>query len=83
MDVEFTTLSQALDIAADFQEVLKAYKSFVSNLMRLAMVDNLTIQECFERIFQVMSILLKFLFEFFNLRTQDLPEIYRGEPPSK
>lgn len=58
MDVEFTTLSQALDIAADFQEVLKAYKSFVSNLIRLAMVDNLTIQECFERIFQVMSILL-------------------------
>ena len=57
MDVEFTMLSQALDTAADFQEVMKAYKSFVSNLVRLTMVDNLLVQESFQRIFQVMYFL--------------------------
>jgi hypothetical protein len=54
VDAEFSGLISAIDSVTDFQSVLKAHRAFVVNIMRLSMIDNIVVQEAFERVFQVI-----------------------------
>ena len=53
IDSEYDELYNKIDAAASFQHVLRAHRNFIANMIRLSMVDNLTIQEGIERILQV------------------------------
>lgn len=53
VDAEFTIFLNILETISDYQSVLKAHRNFVSNIVRLSMIDNIVVQEGFERVFQV------------------------------
>ena len=53
IDSEYAALMKEIETARDFQIVLRAHRNFLASLVRLAMVDNLAIQEAIERILQV------------------------------
>ncbi len=53
IDSEYDELYNKIDTATSFQHVLRAHRNFIANMIRLSMVDNLTIQEGIERILQV------------------------------
>lgn len=53
IDSEFSLLKEQISSASDFQAVLKSHRNFVSNTLRMSMVDNATVQEGVERILQV------------------------------
>ena len=79
IDSEFSVLMKEVEAATDFQVVLRAHRNFLASLVRLAMVDNIAIQEAIERILQVC---LRFV-AVCRIRTQsgDLaPTIYEIPP---
>ena len=53
VDAEFSRFIQIIETASDFQSIMKAHRDFISSIVRLSMVDNLVVQENFERIFQL------------------------------
>ena len=53
MDSEYSILQNDITTATDFQAVLRAHKTFMSNILRLSLVDNTTIQEGIDRILYV------------------------------
>ena len=53
VDSEFGELIRIVSQATDLQVVLRAHKTFVANLFRLSLIDNLSIQEAFDRIIHV------------------------------
>jgi hypothetical protein len=53
VDAEFSILMQAIDTQHDFQSIIKAHRAFITNVIRLSMIDNIIVQEGFERVFQV------------------------------
>ena len=53
MDSEYCTLQKEIQEATEFQSVLRAHKNFLSNMLRLSLIDNVSIQEGIERILQI------------------------------
>lgn len=53
MDSEYSTLQREIAAAADFQSVLRAHKTFTSNMLRLSLIDHTSVQEGIERILQI------------------------------
>ena len=53
VDSEFSTLRKDISEAADFQSVLRAHKNFTSNMLRLSLIDNLSVQEGIDRILHI------------------------------
>jgi hypothetical protein len=58
VDSEFSVLITEIKNTNDLQAIMRAHRSFVSNILRLAMVDNSAVQECIDRI---LSICLRFV----------------------
>jgi hypothetical protein len=55
IDSEYDELAVRIENSNSFQQVLRAHRNFIANILRLSMVDNLTIQEGIERILQVLT----------------------------
>ena len=53
VDSEFDALQKVIAAAADFQGVLRAHRNFLATVLRVSMVDQLTVQEGVERVLQV------------------------------
>lgn len=53
VDSEYSVLQKEITTAADFQSVLRAHKTFTSNMIRLSLIDNTSVQEGIERILQI------------------------------
>ena len=53
VDSEYSILQRDIATASDFQSVLRAHKTFTSNMLRLSLIDNTSVQEGIERILQV------------------------------
>lgn len=53
VDSEYSVLQRDISAAADFQSVLRAHKTFTSNMLRLSLIDNASVQEGIERILQI------------------------------
>lgn len=53
MDSEYSTLQKDIAEAADFQAVLRAHKTFTANVLRLSLIDNLSVQEGIDRILHI------------------------------
>lgn len=53
VDSEYSVLQRDIATAADFQSVLRAHKTFTSNMLRLSLIDNTSVQEGIERILQI------------------------------
>lgn len=53
VDSEYSTLQKEVATAADFQSVLRAHKTFTSNMLRLSLIDHTSVQEGIERILQI------------------------------
>lgn len=53
MDSEYSILQRDIAAASDFQSVLRAHKTFTSNMLRLSLIDNTSVQEGIERILQI------------------------------
>lgn len=60
-----------VETATDFQSITKAHRDFIANIIRLSMVDNMVVQESFERIFQLC---LRFIAVIKILHEQLSPE---------
>lgn len=71
VDAEFSRFIQIVETASDFQSVMKAHRDFIASIVRLSMVDNLVVQENFERIFQLC---LRFVAVVRILHEQQFPE---------
>ena len=52
VDSEFAVLQREVDAATDFQVVLRAHRNFLATVLRVSLVDNLTVQEGIERVLQ-------------------------------
>lgn len=50
VDSEYAAFQQELRHLTEFQAVLMAHRHFLANILRLAMLDNQAIQECFDRL---------------------------------
>jgi hypothetical protein len=50
VDSEYTTFQKELKHLTEFQAVLMAHRHFLANILRLSMLDNQAIQECFDRL---------------------------------
>ena len=53
VDSEFCSLQEQMTKASNFQDVLLAHRNFLSSVLRLSLVDNITVQEGIERVFHV------------------------------
>lgn len=53
VDSEYSTLQRDIAAAADFQTVLRAHKAFTANMLRLSLIDNLSVQEGIDRILHI------------------------------
>lgn len=53
VDSEYSVLQREISVAADFQSVLRAHKTFTANMLRLSLIDNTSVQEGIERILQI------------------------------
>lgn len=53
IDSEFCLLKDHMATASNFQDVLMAHRNFLSSVLRLSLVDNLTVKEGIERVFHV------------------------------
>lgn len=53
VDSEFCLLQEQMTKASNFQDVLLAHRNFLSSILRLSLVDNITVQEGIERVFHV------------------------------
>jgi len=53
VDSEFSSLQEQMIKASNFQDVLLAHRNFLSSVLRLSLVDNITVQEGIERVFHV------------------------------
>eukprot|EP01032_Pedospumella_encystans_P010136 gene10136-11874_t len=53
VDSEYSILQRDIATSSDFQSVLRAHKTFTSNMLRLSLIDNTSVQEGIERILQV------------------------------
>ena len=71
VDAEFSQFIHTIETASDFQSVMKAHRDFIASIVRLSMVDNLVVQENFERIFQLC---LRFVAMVRILQEQQFPE---------
>ena len=71
VDAEFSQFIHKIETASDFQSVMKAHRDFIASIVRLSMVDNLVVQENFERIFQLC---LRFVAVVRILHEQQFPE---------
>ena len=52
VDSEFESLQREVQGATDFQMVLRAHRNFLATVLRVSMVDHLTVQEGVERVLQ-------------------------------
>lgn len=52
VDSEYSVLRKNIFEATEFQSALRAHKNFLSNVLRLSLIDNISIQESIERILQ-------------------------------
>lgn len=50
VDSEYAALQQELLNVKEFQAVLQAHRHFLANILRLTMLDNIGIQECYDRL---------------------------------
>ena len=53
VDSEYCALHREVLEAVEFQAVLRAHKNFLSGVLRLSLIDNVSVQEGLERILQV------------------------------
>jgi hypothetical protein len=53
IDSEFGDLLKEVHSAGDMQAVLKSHRNFLANLARISFIDNITVQESFDRILQL------------------------------
>lgn len=53
IDSEFSELLKTVNEAVDMQIVLKTHRIFLSNVSKMSFIDNVNIQESFDRILQV------------------------------
>jgi hypothetical protein len=53
VDSEYGALQRDIVEATDFQSVLRAHKNFTSNMLRLSLIDNLSVQDGIDRILHI------------------------------
>lgn len=53
VDSQFAQFLAAVMDATEFQTVQRAHRSFLADVSRLSLIDNMMVQECIERILQV------------------------------
>ena len=53
VDSEYCALQRDIAEAEDFQAVLRAHKTFLSNVLRLSLIDHAAVQEGIERVLQI------------------------------
>ena len=72
-------MQQVSTEAVDFQLVLRTHKTFLANIMRLSMIDNLSIQDSMDKIVQIC---LRFI-AFYRLMsdTRDIDSALAIVPP--
>jgi hypothetical protein len=58
VDSEFCALQEEVNTATDFRTVLQAHRGFLATVLRLSLVDNLSLQEAVEK---VLHICLRFV----------------------
>lgn len=52
VDSEFLALQRDVEAASDFQMVVRAHRNFIAAVLRVSLVDHLTVQEGVERVLQ-------------------------------
>lgn len=52
VDSEYAQLSQEVDSALEFQQVLRAHRNFLAAVLKASLVDNMTVQDAIDRVIQ-------------------------------
>ena len=52
LDCEYAILDTALQGATDFQFVMRAHRNFLATVLRVSMIDQVTVQEAIDRLLQ-------------------------------
>lgn len=80
IDSEFNTLLQEVIHVDDVQVVLRCHRNYLTNLVRMSFLDNMTVQDSLDRIFQIC---LRFVSVFRILEQQWNAESSEDEPASR